>query len=88
MLELGFVFAVVRIAQHVAVVALAIHIYVLRNQVDVVYPDVHLEPGLTAPQEVRRLGQISHVVGRLEVPCVVKILGHNVRRCYNAESYS
>ena len=78
-MELGFVFAVVGVAEHVAVVALAIHVLVLRDEVDVVDSDVNLETGLAVPQEVGRLSEVRHVVGRFEVTRVVKVLGDDIR---------
>ena len=57
-----------------------VDVTVLGDQLDSVDADVDAQSGLAVPVEVGRLGDVSDVVGRLEVACSVKILDNDVRR--------
>ena len=76
--EFGFVLAVVRVAQHVLIVTVVRQVAVLGDQMHVEDADVDAQAGLAVPVEVRRLRGVRDVVGRLEVPRAVEILGEHV----------
>ena len=76
-----FVFAVVRILEHVVVVAVVVDVLVLGYQMNVEDADIDAQSWLAVPVEVGRLRHVRHVVGGLEVTRVVKIFEHHVLRC-------
>ena len=65
-LELGLVLAVARFREHISVVAVAINVLVLWDQVHVKDADVDLQPRLTVPVEVIRLRLVCHRLYRVE----------------------
>jgi len=57
-----------------------VDVLVLGNQMDVEDANVDAQSGLAVPVEVVRLSGVRHVVGRLEVACVVQVLAEHVAR--------
>ena len=74
----GFVFAVVRILEHVVVVAVVVDVLVLGYQMNIEDTDIDAQSRLAVPVEVGRLCHVRHVVCGLEVTGVVKVFQHHV----------
>ena len=54
------------------------HVLVPGDELDVQDSYMNLEPRLPHPEEVRRLSDISDVVGRLQVPGTVEVLQEHI----------
>ena len=48
------------------------------HNVDVLQSDVDAYLGVTEPEEVRLLFNVSHVVGRLQVSCIVEVFNEQI----------
>jgi len=78
--EFGLVFAVVRVAEHVFVVAVVRHVTVLGDEVNVQDADVDAQSRLAIPVEVVSLRSVGDVVGGDQVARAVKVLEEHVVR--------
>ena len=58
------------------------------NDVDVLQSDVDSDLRVSVPEEVRLLLDVRHVVGRLQVPCIVQILHEQIVGMFDAKSWS